>query len=512
MSEAIYLEVYEATTGATGLKQLTTQVDPSVAANTTISYRSQSNQLTTYYNSLKVDQLILDAISSAGSGGAFVVVTNEAEFTAALENPLVIDIFCKRVDLIVATNPTNAFVTSSKNIYGGEGDFVLPNAMADYRVNFPTSAGVSEITISFYVPITGGYAGFGAYGGYVGSPDYKIRYSHSESGRFNLATNVTSQYESTGSGMSVDESSMVMWSGRTSMGSASQGVASVSSALNTGGTANHRRSRYDIAPFPYDTAGDPYVERSVKTEDPDPASTAEIFKETIDSNPAAPLEDRFKALFGGSSIPSFMYNELGHMSIGGASYPWDSTYKVIEVGGVAFYTDESGTDGVAYNCYYDAGAWRYKQSAVHAVREEVIDRVKSKYESKYNDTIVAGNSIPWTNARYDKTDLKYNYEFSTLTTGAVGPTQVQGNNATFTNSTTIYIEDNDLNGLNDQPVWFNLAAGEKIVIWSGSNWAVFTVTSASWTPFITTVVGSFTRITSPVTPSNGSEIILELIV
>jgi len=516
MSEAVYFEVYEATTGATGLRQLTVQVDPSVPENTTISHRSASNQLTTYYNSLKVDQLISNAVSNAiGSGGAFTVVTTMQELIDALESTLVLDIYCKRVELAFGSYETaTAIITSSKNIYGGDGDLHLSGAYSNFYLKFPESGGIDNITVSFYGPITkdsGSTANMKPSGGYSGSPEYTVRYTYL--GSIPGWANISIEYERAQFLPDPIFTQLKMWSGRSSFGNIQDGVTSISSEAN-GVLAINRRTRYDIIPYPYDTNGDPYLDRIVSTDAPLSGLNNKIMRERIESSPLFPYDDRFKGLFENSSIPAFMYNEYGQMSLGVSIYPWDSTYKFVEtVGGAFYYDSDTGKIGICYGGYYDGG-WRYKEDGVRLILEEWDGYDKKTYESTASDTPVAGDYatgglLP---ARYDQTELKYNYEFDSTITGATATNEIRGNNATFISSTNLFINDTDLNGLNRQSVWFNVASGDKLVVHSGNDWGVFSVTSASWTPNTATIVGTFTKVVGLSNPTDGDNLIIELVV
>jgi hypothetical protein len=337
------------------------------------------------------EDLISDAISTSSSGGAFTVVTTEAEFTAALEDPLILDIYCKRVSMVVATNPTNAFVTSSKNIYGGEGDFILPDAMADYRINFPTSGGVADITISFYVPILNTVgavsdAGLGAYGGYVGSPDYKIRYKHTEKSRFNSATNVTSQYESSGTAFD-SNSSLVMWSGSNSTGRTDSDTSITPTEKNILATSQSTNptAYADYGMMARVTAS---ATPGFETHSIDFLTALDAIDETqLKWTPFTGTYSKFETKL--SNVLSSTLNSRGQLALGDFGLdPWTAEADILQLGqfGSHYSFEDSGGDkrsGIAQHCYAsnNSGTWKFSTASVYAYREETVNGVTTVYVS-----------------------------------------------------------------------------------------------------------------------------------
>lgn len=417
------------------------------------------------------EDLITDAISTSSSGGAFTVVTTEAELTTALENPLVLDIYCKRVSADISST-IDVDVQSSKNIYGGEGDLIFTGDFANYKITYPTSGGVSDIIISFYVPISHtGSSSISEAGGYVGSPEYKTRFGKIDKFGYGSGTNLLIDYESTDTDIPSLYASTVkfnLWSGRTYSGLVDSSTTLTPTEKNILATSKSTNPT-DYTDYGLMARVTANATPGFETHSLDFLTSLDALNETqLKWTPFTGTYSKFETKL--SNVLSSTLNSRGQLALGDFGLdPWAAEADVLQLGQFsAHYSfEDSGGDkrsGISQHCYAsnNSGSWAFSTASVYAYREETVNGVTTVYVSDSTGSVDGTISL-WNELfkRDERGNVAYNGATIPVTLSPLYYYEFKGNNSCImrfkANGDVIYGGNCYFDGTN----WLSIAAGES---------------------------------------------------
>jgi hypothetical protein len=345
------------------LKQQGYQIDPTTPSNSTLTYRSQSGQVVTILNDLKVIELIEAGILA--QAGVYRIAPDVETLELLLEEEGVVSIFYTGPDFV--NEDVAAAVTSGKHVYSYSAESISLTQGDSIVLTFPTvigglTGGATTAFVKFYTGFKS-TTGCMTLNGGIDSDTTGVKVTTFAKGStgtpFGSNPNAFIEYEvNEVPDEPTGDTHFKLWSGLNTQGKLKSDTTVTDSPDDTpawGTTARETKTVADGA-----TVGENYYSRKVFTKKA--GVYTEEFHEGLTSTPNPNSKRKYFQKLFFTEVFNLTQNSANDttLSISTLAYPWVTNWNAIDLrGGFSDFSEEGGISGSCRGMYNN-GVWRSK--------------------------------------------------------------------------------------------------------------------------------------------------------